>query len=109
MEDDFVLIYAVNASFIAADLYLAPKSRLADGVMWLMIIRKGISKASMFAALQALEQGKAEGACLSIQERGWRRRSQIDTTYTRRHICLAYAKTDSPPEEQSSALNPTPM
>ena len=43
-EGDFVMVYGVNAAYIGADLNVAPKARINDGVIWLLVIKKGISR-----------------------------------------------------------------
>lgn len=44
--DEFVMIHASYLSHISEDVLLAPKSKLNDGVIWLLIIRNGISRAA---------------------------------------------------------------
>lgn len=44
--DEFVMIHASYLSHISEDVLLAPKSKLNDGVIWLLIIRNGISRAT---------------------------------------------------------------
>ncbi len=41
-------MYALNASFIGADLKAAPAARTDDGRIWLLLVRKGVSRAQMF-------------------------------------------------------------
>lgn len=42
--DEFVMIHASYLSHISEDVILAPNSKLNDGVIWLLIIRNGISR-----------------------------------------------------------------
>lgn len=42
--DEFVMIHASYLSHISEDVILAPKSKLNDGVIWLLIVRNGISR-----------------------------------------------------------------
>jgi len=44
--DEFVMIHASYLSHISEDVLLAPKSKLNDGVIWLLIIKNGISRAA---------------------------------------------------------------
>lgn len=44
--DEFVMIHASYLSHISEDVILAPKSKLNDGVIWLLIVRNGISRAA---------------------------------------------------------------
>lgn len=44
--DEFVMIHASYLSHISEDVILAPKSKLNDGVIWLVIIKHGISRAA---------------------------------------------------------------
>lgn len=40
------MIHASYLSHISEDVILAPKSKLNDGVIWLLIVRNGISRAA---------------------------------------------------------------
>lgn len=44
--DEFVMIHASYLSHISEDVILAPQSKLNDGVIWLLIIRNGIKRAT---------------------------------------------------------------
>ena len=57
MEDDFHLVYAVNASFIGATVKFAPEATTDDGRMWLIIIRKGVSRTGMARFGTSMDSG----------------------------------------------------
>ena len=40
VEDDFVIIYSVTQPWVAKDFFIAPKSKLDDGLMWLMLVKR---------------------------------------------------------------------
>ncbi len=46
-EDEFVCVYAVNLPYIDSNTFLAPRSRPDDGLIWMLIVRKEATKASM--------------------------------------------------------------
>lgn len=59
IEDDFIMVYSGNVTHMAADCFLAPSSRLDDGVMWLLFLRgKNISRRRAAQFLLALNHGK---------------------------------------------------
>ncbi len=43
-EDDFVVVYAVNVAYIGGAVFLAPRAKKDDGLIWLLMVRKGISR-----------------------------------------------------------------
>ncbi len=58
VEDDFHLVYAVNAPYIGATVKFAPNSTSDDGRMWLVVVRKGISKVDMARFATSMDAGK---------------------------------------------------
>ena len=60
-EDEFVMVYAINTAYIGATLFIAPKAKLDDGVIWLLVIRKGVSKMELFDILFSIENGEHVG------------------------------------------------
>ena len=44
---DFVLVHASYQSHLGSDCLFAPNSKLADGIIWLLVIRAGISRAQL--------------------------------------------------------------
>ncbi|RZF36056.1 hypothetical protein LSTR_LSTR005872 [Laodelphax striatellus] len=54
---EFVMVHAVYQSHIAADCLFAPDSRLSDGVIWLCVIKAGISRAHLLQFLLGLSTG----------------------------------------------------
>ncbi|TRY71562.1 hypothetical protein TCAL_13065 [Tigriopus californicus] len=57
MEEDFVMVYATNTAFIATLLQPAPQAKMDDGTIWLLIIKKGVSRLEMIRILRGVEQG----------------------------------------------------
>lgn len=45
------MVHAAYQSHIAADSIFAPDSKLSDGVIWLSVIKGGISRASLLQVL----------------------------------------------------------
>lgn len=44
---DFVLVHASYQSHLGSDCLFAPNSKLADGIIWLLVIRAGISRGQL--------------------------------------------------------------
>ncbi|CAG0904133.1 unnamed protein product [Cyprideis torosa] len=58
VEDDFVLVYASLVPWIGNTTPLVPFARLNDGVMWLVFLKKGASRAQLFQCLKLVELGE---------------------------------------------------
>ncbi|XP_054287468.1 sphingosine kinase 2-like isoform X2 [Macrosteles quadrilineatus] len=56
-QGDFVMVHAVYKSHIAADCVMAPDSKLSDNVIWLSIIKAGISRTHLLQYLLGLSSG----------------------------------------------------
>ncbi|XP_076871977.1 sphingosine kinase 1-like [Brachyhypopomus gauderio] len=56
-DEAFVLVLAVYQSHLAEDLLAAPASRLEDGVIHLMYVKAGISRAALLRLFLAMEKG----------------------------------------------------
>ncbi|XP_075224819.1 sphingosine kinase 1-like [Lycorma delicatula] len=57
VEGDFVMVHAAYQTHLAADCIFAPDSKLSDGVIWLSIIKAGISRAHLLQYLLGLSSG----------------------------------------------------
>jgi hypothetical protein len=44
IEDSFQLVYAVNTAYIGTEVKFAPNAWSDDGRMWLIIVKKGVSR-----------------------------------------------------------------
>jgi hypothetical protein len=44
---DFVLVHSSYQSHLGSDCLFAPNSKLADGIIWLLVIRAGISRGQL--------------------------------------------------------------
>ncbi|XP_050351552.1 sphingosine kinase 1-like [Nymphalis io] len=56
-EGEFVMVYVSYQSYIGEDLLFAPRSHLSDGVMWMLIIKAGISRSQILSLLLGMSQG----------------------------------------------------
>ncbi|CAK1544925.1 unnamed protein product [Leptosia nina] len=56
-EGEFVMVHVSYQSHIGEDFLFAPRSRLCDGVMWMLIIKAGISRSQIFSFLLKVTQG----------------------------------------------------
>ena len=57
LEGDFVLVLAVYQTHLGSEMLAAPDARLQDGLINLMMVRKGVSKAAMFRLFLSFSQG----------------------------------------------------
>lgn len=48
------MIHASYLSHISEDVILAPKSKLNDGVIWLLVIKNGISRTTFLQVSESL-------------------------------------------------------
>jgi len=62
IEDDFVLLWAMNISYATQDIKAAPKAHLSDGYIDVILVRRGISKFNLLLAFLK----SAEGEHLSL-------------------------------------------
>ncbi len=56
-EDDFVGLSVHNLPFVTSKSMMSPKSRIDDGIFYLVIFRKNISKKNLIQVLIELEKG----------------------------------------------------
>lgn len=47
ISGEFVMVHAAYQSHLGQDYFFAPRAKLADGVIWLMIIKAGITRANL--------------------------------------------------------------
>lgn len=57
-EDDFISVYCVSLPWIGTSILMAPKSTLSDGLLYLVIIRKGVTRVQLTNILFAFETEK---------------------------------------------------
>lgn len=56
-EGEFVMVHIAYQSYIGEDFLFAPRSQLADGIMWMLIIKAGISRSQLLSFLLGIGQG----------------------------------------------------
>nr|XP_034831270.1 sphingosine kinase 1 [Maniola hyperantus] len=61
-EGEFVMVHVSFQSYIGEDLFFAPSSLLSDGVMWMLIIKAGISRSQVLSFLIGMSQGNHSDA-----------------------------------------------
>lgn len=54
---EFVMVHAVYESHISSECLFAPAAKLNDGIIWMLVIRAGISRQELFKFLLALNSG----------------------------------------------------
>lgn len=57
IDDEFVLVYACHQTHLSTDVFFAPEAKLDDGIMWLVMIRGGVSRAQVMYFLASLQSG----------------------------------------------------
>ncbi|XP_061386795.1 sphingosine kinase 2 [Musca vetustissima] len=56
-EGEYVMVHAAYTTHLASDCYFVPASKLNDGIIYLVIIRAGVSKSQMVQFLLNLSSG----------------------------------------------------
>lgn len=56
-EGEFVMIHAVYQTHLGSDCYFSPQSKLNDGIIYLVMIRGGISRSQLFNFLINMSSG----------------------------------------------------
>lgn len=57
LEGDFVMVHAAYQTHLGSDCYFATSSDLNDGIIWLCIIKAGVSRAQLLSFLLGLSSG----------------------------------------------------
>lgn len=55
ISGEFVMVHAAYQSHLGQDYFFAPRAKLADGVIWLMIIKAGITRANLLQVNSSTE------------------------------------------------------
>lgn len=50
-EGEFVMVHVSYQSYIGEDFLFAPRSELSDGVMWMLVIRAGVTRSQLLSFL----------------------------------------------------------
>ncbi|XP_042899282.1 sphingosine kinase 1 isoform X2 [Parasteatoda tepidariorum] len=58
VDDEFVMVYACHQTHLSTDVLFAPDARMDDGIIWLIVIRAGISRAQAMYFLSCLQTGE---------------------------------------------------
>lgn len=56
-EGEFVMVHVAYQSYIGEEFLFAPRSQLSDGIMWMLIIKAGISRSQLLSFLLGVGQG----------------------------------------------------
>lgn len=56
-EGEFVMVHVSYQPYIGEDFLFAPRSQLSDGVMWMLIIKAGISRSQLLTFLLGISEG----------------------------------------------------
>ncbi|XP_075978581.1 sphingosine kinase 1-like [Anticarsia gemmatalis] len=56
-EGEFVMVHVSYQPYIGEDFLFAPRSQLSDGVIWMLIIKAGISRSQLLSFLLGVGQG----------------------------------------------------
>ncbi|KAJ8683243.1 hypothetical protein QAD02_019035 [Eretmocerus hayati] len=66
VEGEFVMVYAAYQSHMSQDCHFAPRAKLNDGIIWLLIIKAGISRTGLLQFLLGLSTG-AHLSCPGVE------------------------------------------
>jgi len=56
-DGDFVMVHAAYTTHLSSDVFFAPESRLDDGLIYLVIIRRGVSRHQLLNFMLNLNAG----------------------------------------------------
>lgn len=57
LTGDFIMVHAACQTHIGSDCFFAPSSKLSDNLIWLLIIRGGVSRSQLLSFLLGLSTG----------------------------------------------------
>lgn len=57
IDGEFVMVHAAYQTHLSTDCYFAPLSKLNDGIIWLLIIRAGVSRSQLLSFMLGLSSG----------------------------------------------------
>ncbi|XP_031787619.1 sphingosine kinase 2 isoform X2 [Nasonia vitripennis] len=57
IEGEFVMVQAAYQTHLGQDCYFAPRAKIADGIIWLLIIRAGISRTNLLQFMLGFSTG----------------------------------------------------
>lgn len=57
VEGDFILVQASYQTHIGSDCLIAPDAKINDGIIWLMYVKAGVSRAQLLQILLGLSTG----------------------------------------------------
>uniref|UniRef100_A0A336LSK5 CSON003222 protein n=1 Tax=Culicoides sonorensis TaxID=179676 RepID=A0A336LSK5_CULSO len=57
IEDEFVMVHPTYQTHLSTDCYFCPQSKLDDGIIWLLIIRGGITRSELTTFLIGMSNG----------------------------------------------------
>ncbi|GFU30022.1 sphingosine kinase 2 [Nephila pilipes] len=57
VDDEFVMVFACHQTHLASDVLFAPEAKMDDGIMWLIVIKAGVSRAQAMYFLASLQTG----------------------------------------------------
>lgn len=57
LSGEFIMVHATYQSHLGTDCHIAPASKLNDGIIWLIIIKGGVSRSVLLSFLLGLSSG----------------------------------------------------
>lgn len=57
IDGNFIMVHAAYQTHLGEDCFFAPNSRLNDGIIWLLILHAGLSRAQLLSFLLSLSSG----------------------------------------------------
>lgn len=56
ISGEFVMVHAAYQTHLGQDYFFAPRATLADGIIWLLIAKAGISRANLLQVSYVIKQ-----------------------------------------------------
>ncbi|XP_011868908.1 PREDICTED: sphingosine kinase 1-like isoform X2 [Vollenhovia emeryi] len=57
VQGEFIMVHAAYQTHLGQDYFFAPRATLADGIIWLLIVKAGITRANLVQFLLGLSSG----------------------------------------------------
>ncbi|KAL5292176.1 SPHK1 family protein [Megaselia abdita] len=56
-EGDYVMVHATYQTHLSSDVFFVPSSKLSDGIIWLVIIKAGVTRPALLNFMMGLSSG----------------------------------------------------
>lgn len=56
ISGEFIMVHAAYQTHLGQDYFFAPRARLADGVIWLLIVKAGITRSNLVQVSNCIQK-----------------------------------------------------